>query len=468
MTFSLPEARRDSLRSLLTGTAVAAAALVAGLSTASPVLMRLLFAGLAALLLLVICASRPQASLVAVLAFLPLLGLARRVVGSGGSADPLLLVAPACLGMLVLVAAKRGVLARPTALTRAVLVLQVLSVAGVVYPVQGGLQVGIAGLLFVLVPTLWFWVGRSLLDDATLRTVLRVVAVLGVAGAAYGLYQTYAGLPSYDQAWVEANPTYVALSVGGTTRAFGTFTAAAEYASYVAVAIVVWAALARRRWLVFGVAATVVLVWALALASSRGILVLTAAAVAIVVSARLGLRPKGAVLLAALMLGGLFLGASQLSGRTYGGDRTGDLLAHQIEGLANPFDRDVSTAGVHANMIRDGLDRAFTHPLGAGTGSVSRAATKYGGNAIDSETDLSNSATAFGFPGLICYLAIAVIGARRAYGVARSRRDAVSLAVVGILAVTSMQWLNGGQYALAPLPWLLLGFLDRPAPDCGN
>ncbi len=448
----------------LIGAAVLLVALAAGLSTAYPLLLRLVFAGLAAVLLAIVCAHRPQASLLALLAFLPLLGLARRVVGSGGGADPLLLVAPAAVGMLVLVVARRGAFGQLTALTRVVLVFQVLALAGAANPIQGSLRVGVAGLLFVFVPTLWFWVGRSLLDERTLRTALRVVTVLGLVGAAYGLFQTYRGFPAYDQAWIDANPTYAALSVGGTTRAFGTFTAASEYATYVAVALVAWAALIRRHLLVVGVAAMGVLAWAMALASSRTILVLTAATLAILVAARRGWSARGALALMAVFVAGLFAVAVNVSERDLGDDRTADLLAHQFGGLADPFDDGASTAGIHLNMVQDGLRRAATHPLGAGTGSVSRAAEKYGGTLINSETDLSNSATAFGFPGLICYVAIAVIGARRAYRLARSRRDAISLAVVGILAVTGMQWLNGGQYALAPLPWLVLGYLDRREP----
>jgi hypothetical protein len=43
-------------------------------------------------------------------------------------------------------------------------------------------------------------------------------------------------------------------------------------------------------------------------------------------------------------------------------------------------------------------------------------------------------------------------------------RDALSLAVAGLLVVTFGQWLNGGQYAVAPLLWFLAGWASRPDP----
>jgi hypothetical protein len=35
------------------------------------------------------------------------------------------------------------------------------------------------------------------------------------------------------------------------------------------------------------------------------------------------------------------------------------------------------------------------------------------------------------------------------------------LAIAGVLIVTFGQWLNGGQYAVAPLLWLLIGRVSR-------
>jgi hypothetical protein len=47
----------------------------------------------------------------------------------------------------------------------------------------------------------------------------------------------------------------------------------------------------------------------------------------------------------------------------------------------------------------------------------------------------------------------------RAAGLALQRRDALSLAALGILVITLGQWLNGGYYAVSALVWILLGWI---------
>ena len=90
------------------------------------------------------------------------------------------------------------------------------------------------------------------------------------------------------------------------------------------------------------------------------------------------------------------------------------------------------------------------------------AGSKFGGLAKGTEIDPSNVAVALGLPGLVAYLVVLVAGMLRVYGIAARRRDGVAFAALGVLAVTAGQWLNGGQYAVAVLPWLILGWADRP------
>ncbi len=71
-------------------------------------------------------------------------------------------------------------------------------------------------------------------------------------------------------------------------------------------------------------------------------------------------------------------------------------------------------------------------------------------------------AVALGLPGLLAYGVILVSGLRLALSTAQRRRDVLSLAALGIVAVTVLQWLNGGLYSVAFLPWLVLGWMDRP------
>ena len=99
-------------------------------------------------------------------------------------------------------------------MTNLVLTLSGLVVLATLNPLQGRIAVGIGGLLFVLVPLLWYWVGRSLVDERLVVTVLRVFAVLSLAVAVYGLIQVYRGFPPWDKRWI-ATKGYTALYVAG-------------------------------------------------------------------------------------------------------------------------------------------------------------------------------------------------------------------------------------------------------------
>ncbi len=64
-------------------------------------------------------------------------------------------------------------------------------------------------------------------------------------------------------------------------------------------------------------------------------------------------------------------------------------------------------------------------------------------------------------PGLLAYLVIVVEAFRLAIRRAGVRRDFAARAALGIIAVTFLEWTNGGLYSVAFLPWLMMGWLDR-------
>ncbi len=106
-----------------------------------------------------------------------------------------------------------------------------------------------------------------------------------------------------------------------------------------------------------------------------------------------------------------------------------------------------------------GIVSSLSTPLGLGVGAVS-VATRFGGAAAGTEVDPGNAAVALEIPGLVLYLIIAGAVLWRAYGLARRRTDFLSLALLGVILVTSLQWLNGGQYAVAWIVWMAFGAVD--------
>jgi hypothetical protein len=446
-------------------------ALLFGALLAASVSLHILLALAVLPLVLAVVWRSPRTTKLALVCWLVALGLVRRLVGSTSSTglgDPLLLVGPAVLTLLFAVACGRGALQRRSRLANAVGLLSLLALVEAVNPLQGRLLVGFGGLLFLLVPMLAFWLGRSLLDDASLQRLFRLVVVLSVLSAFYGLVQQFVGFPSWDARWISSNG-YIALNIGGVTRAFGNFASSQEYAVFLSVGLVILVASlggARRVLLPFQFGAIGLVGTALVLESSRTPVVLTVVALGAMATARSGLRPSAALLAGILAVASLsialsFVFVSPQTNVSAAANPTGVLLQHEISGLANPTGTNSSLSG-HLTETFDGLKSAFTLPIGHGTGSVTLAAGRLGGSAdVGTEDDLGNAGRALGLPGLLLYLVILVRGLLGTYQMAARRRDPLSLATLGLLVVALFQWMNGDLYSVAWLVWIGLGWMDQ-------
>lgn len=471
---------------------------------------------------------RPRVAIVATLVFLAVLGEFRRVLiplAGWSSHDPLLLVGPAIAVLLVgfIVAGRQ--LSLDTLLSRGILMLMLVMLIQMVNPKQGGLMVGLAGGLFYVVPLLWFWIGRSYATPDFVRFLLyRVVVPLAVLAALLGLYQTYFGLLSFERDWVDLGG-YNALKVGIFTRPISFFTSASEYAFYLGIALIVlWAGLmytprfgeaasvgtpmvdpvrdrtGRERgsegwfgrfaypiwgrfrsfnrrggwtgWLgraLLGLVLIALLASALFFVSSRGPVVMTLFAVVVlwVVRAR---RP--AYWLPRLILG-LALGIAVVvwslsSVQQSESGRVEALITHQVMGLLEPFNPQL-TAASHASLFLNGLaEGTFYNPLGRGLGATTIATTKFsdadstdGADTGGTEVDLSNMFVSLGIVGGVIYMVIIILVLLIALRYWHKSRTLVGLAILGILVFGLGQWLNGGQYAVSALIWFAIGALDR-------
>lgn len=447
--------------------ALAVVAVVTGrLASAGPS-FRLALAGCLLLVTLGIWALRPTALLYLLVVWTVVLGGVRRLVsyevGFSAGSDPLLLVAPFAVVLLAGEALWAGASRRRTRLSQGVLVLAVLIGLGALNPLQGSPKAGVASLIF-FVPVAAFWAGRRL-DDATLRRVLTLAALLVIPAALYGLAQLVYGFPRWDAEWINVQG-YAALNVGGVIRQFSSFSSASEYAALLAIGVVLWA------WLrpggaprILGFLVLPLLLVSLFYESARGIIFAIVATVGLLLAAGRRVRLPVAAVFAAGMLVLLPVVVSPFvpvtDPRATG---VGALVSHQVSGLSDPTGSRSTLPG-HVRLVLSGLTSAFTNPVGRGISTVTIAGSKFGGQGGSTEADPSNVAIALGLPGLLVYLLIVWQGFTGAYRLAVMRRSALAFAVLGLLSVTFAQWLNGGQYAVAYLPWLVLGWVDRNAQE---
>ncbi len=465
----------DVAGALLLAVAMVASIGVAWWAVTGPTTLRFTAAVVVGVAVVGLSAVSPRGLLYALVPWFAALGLLRRIFseyGTSGSADPLLVVGPLALGLLALIAIRRDAFRSTTPLMKAVFVLGLLVVLGALNPLQGSLAAGAASLLFVLVPLFGFFIGRAL-DDQTLRTFLRLVATFGIVVALYGLSQTVYGFTSWDTAWIqEQQRNYASLGVftagGGNlvTRPFGSASSAAEYGYFLAIALVIWAVGGVTRRLLLRIPAVTLLFAALLLEASRGILLAAIVGLLFVLAVRrrVPLSTALAVIVLVILCVPFVLKEAQFGAG--GATPIGVLVGHQIQGFRDPLNPEASTLGVHVAEIVRGLKSPFAHPLGYGLASVTIAAHKYSGTvAAGTEADVSNVGVALGLPGLLVYLVVLVLAVRRLYGVALRRQDTLALMALAIAFVVLLQWLNGGLYAVAWLPWLMIGWADRRVPD---
>jgi hypothetical protein len=401
--------------------------------------------------------------LLALIVWLAALGLVRRLMTGLDPVrgfDPLLLVGPVSFLVLVALAWNMGAFRNRSALANAVLALGIIAAISAVNPLQGSLATGGAGLLFVLVPMAGFWIGRAF-GRRAVSAALWVVAALAIPAAIYGIYQVVDSFPSWDERWI-ATTEYFSLYVDGVVRPFSAFSAAAEYTFFLGCAVVVWIALGMRsRRVVLVVPVLALLATGIWLAGTRTVVVTLLASLVLMWAAHRRWRLGGALVAVVAMAAVLPAIVGLIASPGSNGGSPSALSQHQLSGISNPLNPDDSTLIVHAELVRDGLLSAVSTPFGHGAGSVTIAAEKFGGASKNTEGDPSNAAVAFGLPGLIAFALILVLGYRRVYGLAAATRDPLAIAALGIITVTLFAWLNGGQYAVAFLPWLMLGWADR-------
>jgi hypothetical protein len=350
-------------------------------------------------------------------------------------------------------------------LSAAVVVLLATTLVEALNP-ETGAAAGALGLLFTAAPLLWFFIGRELAGQKLLNAVLTLTLVSSTIAAAYGLLQAYVGLPPWDTAWlqaVEGTGQYAALSVNGVIRAWGPFASAAEYATMLGAGIA--AAIARTmHGRLLALIVVPLLGYAVFVESSRGILLLILLAVVAIAALRLkgkAIRIGLIGVTAAAALAGQQVLAANLD--VTGLSSVNPLVAHQLGGLAYPFDPTQSTAGLHLNEIGHAFLSTLSHPLGLGTGATNLASVKAGVQSSASEVDISDEFTSLGVAGGLLYCGIVVAMFWRTGSAYNRRRTYPYAAALGLLIVSFGNWLNGGYYAISSIVWFVAGACEREA-----
>ena len=424
-----------------------------------------------------------EAGLVAMMLFEPLRGLIRRaqyLFVSYASQDPIHVLTPivTLLAFVLLLRSHRLEIFSATPLALSVSVLGLIYVIEIFNPLQGGLFVGLAGALFMLVPLIWFYFGQSVNEDFITK-VLRVIVVLGLLTSLYGVYQLTFGYPGFEQYWLDNTDFYDSINVGHVRRALATFSSAEEWGRYAeigAIAAFGFAAGVKRiaqrgGWLLCGIA----LLGAVLLTGQRtavfglmigvGVLVMLGATNLPRALMRLGLILLPVVLVVAFV-------SPPTDDEMWSksdNETVSTLLLHTQRGTLKP----AAEESFQVRLENWGylVTKVIPYrPLGAGLGAGSLGEVRFQAEsdlpAIDSF--ILVVAIACGIPGALLFAWIlgratwlSIVTARQPQsdgGNMGTRR--IVAAIMPALILNSIFGLTFTLYSVAPLAWLFIGWIS--------
>ncbi len=416
----------------------------------------------------------PRATIVALVAYAGIAAWLRRLMeylgrdaDIGVAAEMVMLPIVVVGAVLAVTAVAKGALARPTPLLVAVSACVVLAVAGAFNPRQGALGVGVVGLVYLGLPFLWFYVGRIYADSDLMRRLYLVVVAIALPAAAYGVIGFSGRYTAWDRHYYENSDWVILLgnAADNTPRPIGFMTSPEEFGRYLALAVVVLLVMGipRLRGIAGRVAAGVAALFIVAAIVNSGVrmaMVFMVAALVLVLALWRGWSIRTMVigaLAVPLVVVALAQGLSRLP------DTGSWTIDRQIDGFAQPWNREVSTLPIHVEVQTGAIRRGLENPLGVGTGRVTPAAERFGSEMVVTEGDLPNATVAWGPAGFIAYAAVLVAGVVTMFRIATRYPEPVTLVGAAVLVVMAMRWSYGGIYALVPLVWLTLGWFDRRA-----
>jgi hypothetical protein len=424
-----------------------------------------------------------EAGLIAMVLFEPLRGVARRaqyLFVDYAAEDPIHLLTPivTLVALILLLRARRLEIFVATPLAGAVSVLGLLYFLEIFNPLQGGLLTGLGGALFMLVPLIWFYFGQAV-DEAFINKALRLVVLLGIVTSAYGLYQLVYGYPAFEQYWIDNTDFYASINVGHVRRALATFSSAEEWGRYAEVAAIAAFGFAagakgifrRGGWLVCGAA----VVGAVLLSGQRtaifGLIAGVATLVLLGAKSFPGALARVGLLLLPVVLVATFVAPPSEDEMWSKSDKetVTTLLSHTQRGTLKPAEEE--SFQVRLENWSQLLTGVIPYrPLGAGlgAGSLSEARFNTESNLPPIDSFILVVAIACGIPGALLFAWILA----RAVWLAISNRwalqedsSAVTYRIVGALMpaliLNSIFGLTFSLYSVAPIAWLLIGWISR-------
>jgi len=430
-----------------------------------------------------------EAGLIGMMLFEPLRGFLRRaqyLFLPYTDTDPIHLVTPIVtfFAFAALLQKRRLAMFLETRQAKLVSLLALIYFLQIFNPLQGGLSVGFSGALFILVPVAWFYFGHAV-NPGFLRKAFVLLVIAGLITSCYGLYHLAYGFPSFEQYWLDNTDAYESIAVGNIKRALATFSSAEEWGRYIELGAIVAfgfgaaasSLLRRTGWFLAGSSLTVMLLLTGQRTAIFGLIL--GIGLLIVIGAH-GFR--GVVLrLTALMIPVLLVAAlaqaptsDDMMGRSED-ERFQTVLSHSTRGALNPT-REGSLQERFTIWTYLATEIIPGSPFGRGLGATSLAVNRFDKSSVLPPVDsyFISSVVTCGLPAALLFIFILIRATARSWkqfriAVPRSR-DAeiwrVAAALMPALMLNSIFGNTFTLYSVAPLGWLLVGWISAQELRC--
>jgi O-Antigen ligase len=426
-----------------------------------------------------------EASMIAMMLFEPLRGFLRRaqyLLVDYSQTDPIHVLTPivTLIAFCMLLRKYRFQIFRATTLARTVSMLSLIFVLQIFNPLQGGLVVGLSGALLILVPVTWFYFGQFV-DERFVTITLRLMVIMGLLASLYGIYQLTFGYPRFEQYWIDhIEDLYVSLNVGHVKRALATFCSAEEWGRYIEIGAIVAFGLGvgarrildRAGWIGCGLGLSIILLLTGQRTAIFGLLLGFFAFVVLGARTLRGAAARTVILLLPIVLISVLVKAPSEDEMwsKQEDQRVGALLSHTERGTLHPTEEE--SLYVRFDIWSDLAVNVIPYrPFGAGLGAGSVSAWKFntdGGGSPPIDNFILTLAVATGIPGALLF--VWILGRATVLAFRSSRRtetpnrratiNRIAIALMPMLLLNSVFGMTFSLYAVAPLCWLLIGWIS--------
>jgi hypothetical protein len=315
-----------------------------------------------------------------------------------------------------------------------------------------------------------------------MRRAMTLIVFLGILASLHGVYQMMVGYPAFEQYWIDNTDLYAAIAVGHVRRALATFSSAEEWGRYVQFGAIIafgFAAgtrniRARFGWILCGLAS----IGAILLSGQRTAIFGTILGIATLIL--LGARSfsnglaRVVVMLLPVLLVVVFVKPPTADDVWEKNEKetVTALLSHAQRGTLKPAGED--SLQIRFENWGELLTKTIpSRPLGAGLGAGTLGEARFAKAEADELPPIDNAilviALACGIPGALLFVWIIGRASWFSVSMARQARDdteganlkRIAASLMLPLVLNSVFGLTFTIYSVAPIAWLLIGWISR-------